>query len=235
MSENVSEKAVIAIDGPAGAGKSVVARRVAESLGATLLDTGAIYRTLALEAERQGVPWDDQHALAEIAGDLPIAFRLVDGENRVYLREVDVSSQIRTPHISSGASRVSALPAVRAALMEMQRVFAARTSVVAEGRDMGTVVFPSATVKIFLTASSAVRAERRFAQLHEAGRSELTLEEVREQQDARDRADSERAVAPLRAADDALVVDTSEMDLEEVIAHVLMLCRRGGEARVPHE
>ncbi|MBW2731928.1 MAG: (d)CMP kinase [Deltaproteobacteria bacterium] len=225
MRESKAEKVVIAIDGPAGVGKSVVARRVAESLGATLLDTGAIYRTLALEAERQSVAWDEEEQLAGLARDLAIAFQLVDGENRVFLGGEDISSQIRTPHISSGASRVSAFPAVRGALMEMQRAFAARTSVVAEGRDMGTIVFPGATAKIFLTASAAVRAQRRFEQLRRGGRMESSLEEVRQQQDARDLADSERAVAPLRAADDALVVDTSEMPLEGVIARVLVICR----------
>jgi cytidylate kinase len=213
---------VIAIDGPAGSGKSTVARRVAQALGIMLLDTGAIYRSLALRARELGVAWDDAGALAALCERLELAFSLEGEHNRVLLDGRDVSDAIRTPEISRGASRVSALPEVRAALLDRQRRFAACGSLVAEGRDIGTVVFPSARPKVFLSASPEVRARRRHAELLAAGRA-VAFEEVLREQIARDAADAGRAAAPLRAAADAVTVDTSELEIEEVVARILAL------------
>ncbi len=217
-SEDASRRgraAVVAIDGPAGAGKSTVARALAERLGFSLLDTGAIYRTLALAAVRRGVALADGAALADLAQGLPIAF---DG-TRVLLADEDVSVLIRAPEVSRDASTVSAHGGVRAALLDIQRRLAARGRVVVEGRDIGTVVLPDAPVKFFLTARPEVRARRRFDELVARGVAvdlDRTLAEIID----RDRRDEERAVAPLRRADDAELVDTSELDLEQVIAHM---------------
>ena len=212
----------IVIDGPAGSGKSTVARRVAQSLDITLLDTGAIYRAVALAARRAGVAWHDGGHLAGVAAGLQLEFRLEGERNRVLLGGEDVSDAIREPQISSGASQVSALPEVRRALLELQRGFAARGPLVAEGRDLGTVVFPDAALKIFLLARPEERARRRAAELASAGRP-APVEQVRREQDARDSADSGRAVAPLRAAPDAITVDTSDLSIDEVVARVLAL------------
>jgi cytidylate kinase len=225
MSETkLSEHLVVAIDGPAGSGKSTVARRVAEALACTLLDTGALYRSLALLARERGVPWDDGPALTALAGEMAVSFRREGDRNRVFLGpargERDVSDDIRTPEVSLGASRVSAIAEVRAALLEVQRDFARRGSLVAEGRDMGTVVFPDAQVKVFLVADPEVRARRRYRELREAGR-DVSFEQVLSEQLARDEADSGREVAPLRPAADARSIDTSAMSIDEVVAAVL--------------
>lgn len=217
---------IVAIDGPAGAGKSTIARLVAERTGATLLDTGAIYRALALAARRSGIGWDREAALAELADSLALAFRLEGGLNRVFLGEEDVTSAIRTPEIARGASAVSALPAVRAALLEMQRAFARRGAVVAEGRDIGTVVFPEAGTKVFLIADEEARAARRLADLRAAGDEQTSLEEVLAAQRARDAADSGRAVAPLKPAADACHVDSTGLGIDEVVEAVLVLVGR---------
>jgi CMP/dCMP kinase len=214
----------IVIDGPAGSGKSTVARRVAQALGITLLDTGAIYRAVALAARRAGVAWNDGGHLAGVAAGLQLEFRLEGERNRVLLAGEDVTDAIREPQISSGASQVSALPGVRRALLALQRGFAARGSLVAEGRDLGTVVFPDAGLKVFLSARPDERARRRALELAAAGRP-VPVEQVRRDQDARDEADSSRAVAPLRAAPDAFTVDTSDLSLDEVVARVLELTR----------
>ncbi|PID37874.1 MAG: cytidylate kinase [Deltaproteobacteria bacterium] len=214
---------IVAIDGPAGAGKSTIAKLVAERLGATLLDTGAIYRGLALAARREGIAWDDEEGLAALAAKLPLRFQLRDGENHVLLADDDISAVIRTPEISSGASQVSGLPQVRAALLEMQRRFADRGSVVAEGRDIGTVVFPGASVKVFMNADERARARRRLGDLRASGDEETTLEQVLEAQQRRDAADSGRAVAPLVPADDATQLDTSGLTVEQTVEAVLAL------------
>lgn len=214
----------IVIDGPAGSGKSTVARRVAQALGITLLDTGAIYRTVALAARRAGVAWNDGGHLAGVAAGLQLQFRLEGERNRVLLAGEDITDAIREPQISSGASQVSALPEVRRALLALQRGFAARGSLVAEGRDLGTVVFPDAALKVFLSARPDERARRRALELASAGRP-VEVEQVRRDQDARDQADSSRAVAPLRAAPDAVTVDTSDLSIDEVVARVLELAR----------
>jgi cytidylate kinase len=220
---------VVAIDGPAGSGKSTVARRVAEALACTLLDTGALYRSLALLARERGVPWDDGPALAALAREMVVGFRRDGDRNRVLLEteqgERDVSDGIRTLEVSLGASRVSAIAEVRAALLELQRDFARRGALVAEGRDMGTVVFPQARVKVFLVADPEVRARRRHRELLQAGR-EVSFEQVLSEQLERDEADSGRAVAPLRPAPDARSIDTSAMSIDEVVAAVLDLVPR---------
>jgi cytidylate kinase len=211
-----SRRLVVAIDGPAGAGKSTTARLLAERLGYSLLDTGAIYRTLALLARREGTAWDDGPAVARLAHGLDIGFALRDGVNRVLLRGVDITAEIRTPEISDGASRVSALPEVRAALLDLQRRLGAAGGVVVEGRDIGTVVFPDAGAKFFLTATADERARRRVVELRAAGRTvdaEQTLAELR----ARDHRDSTRAVAPLRRADDAVEIDSSALAADAVV------------------
>jgi cytidylate kinase len=219
------KRPVVAIDGPAGAGKSTVARKVAERLDYVLLDTGALYRTVALAAERRGVSWDDAAALATFAADLA-AKRAVQleraegGALRVLLAGEDVSGLIRSQSIGQGASKVSAVPGVRAALLSLQRTAGEAGGVVLEGRDIGTVVFPDAEVKLFLTASVEVRAQRRFDELVERG-DMPEIAQVRAEVIERDHRDSTRAVAPLRQAADALVVDSSTLDVEQVVAHVI--------------
>ncbi len=213
---------VIVLDGPAGSGKSTVARRVAHALGITLLDTGAIYRSLALVARRAGVDWGDAEKLAGLARGLGLAFQLEGERNRVLLEGEDISAAIREPEISRGASQVSALPPVRAALLELQRGFADRGPLVAEGRDLGTVVFPGARLKVFLTAAPEERAARRALELRQAGHA-VEAGQVLREQNARDAADAGRAVAPLRAAEDAITLDTTGLGLDAVVARVLEL------------
>jgi CMP/dCMP kinase len=208
---------IVAIDGPAGAGKSTAAKRLAARLGYAFLDTGAIYRTLALIGGRRGLDWGDAAALASLAEKLGIVF--VPGEsgvNRVLAEGEDVTADIRTPEISDGASRVSAHPPVRAALLGLQRRLAAAGSLVAEGRDMGTVVFPDAPAKFFLTASPAERARRRAQELAAAGRP-ADPDAVLQEMLARDRRDTTREVSPLRCAADALLIDSEGMSPEEVV------------------
>ncbi|MCA9671083.1 MAG: (d)CMP kinase [Myxococcales bacterium] len=212
--------AVIAIDGPAGSGKTTVSRRVADALGFTLLDTGAIYRALALTAKRRGVSWDDGEALGGLARELAVSFRRDGERNVVLLGDEDVSTAIRTPEMSSGASQVSRHGPVREALLELQRDFARHGPVVAEGRDMATVVFPDAELKVYLDAELDVRARRRFDERIERGES-VRFEEVLASAEQRDAADSGRDVAPLRAADGAYHLDTSSMTLDEVVEAVL--------------
>lgn len=211
---------LIAIDGPAGSGKSTVAKRVAEALGCSLLDTGAIYRSLALLARDAQVAWSDGVRLAQLAAGMRLTFR----PDRVLLDDQDVTAAIRAPEISMGASQVSALPEVRAALLEHQRAAARSGPLVAEGRDMGTVVFPDAPVKVFLRADPSVRAKRRQLELAAANR-QVSLEQVLSEQNRRDTADASRAVAPLRPAADATIIDTSEMSIDEVVQAVLALVR----------
>ncbi|HET7785659.1 MAG TPA: (d)CMP kinase [Myxococcales bacterium] len=219
---------IVAIDGPAGAGKSTVARQLARRLGFSMIDTGAIYRSVALEALRRGIAWDDDEALRQMLVEgLGLEFR----GDRVLLHGGDVSEAIRTPEISRGASVVSARPVVRKELLQLQRNLgrAATRGAVLEGRDIGTVVFPDAEVKFFLTASDEARAGRRHAELLERGLS-VPLSEVLADQRRRDRDDSERAIAPLRPADDAIRVETTGLDLNEVVER----CFREAFARLTH-
>lgn len=219
------ENAVIAVDGPAGAGKSTVAQRLAERLGGIRLDTGAIYRTVALVARERDLSWDDGPALGKLAGELPLRFLPATGGQRVQLGDRDITKEIRTPEVSRGASRVSQHAPVRAALMALQRELASQGLVVAEGRDMGTAVFPDAPVKFFLTASDEVRARRRWQELRETG-TELAFEEVLADQRQRDAEDSQRAESPLRQASDALVVDSTGLDIDQVVEHMARIVHR---------
>jgi cytidylate kinase len=211
----------VAIDGPAGAGKSTVARRLADRLGFTLVDTGALYRAVALAARRAGVAWDDEPNAVLVAQRLQASRSLVlvpdaDKGVRVMLDGSDVSDDIRTADMGMGASRVSAIAGVRAALLGLQRQAGEKGGVVLEGRDIGTVVFPDAEAKFFLTASPEVRAKRRYDELIQRGqRADLavTLAEVK----ARDENDTNRAIAPLRRADDAVLVDSSNRTVEEIV------------------
>jgi cytidylate kinase len=206
---------VIAIDGPAGAGKSTVARAVAAELGFTYLDSGAMYRCVALAALEAGVDLDDGNALGSLAEGLEVGF---DGR-RVLLAGRDVSDTIRTPPVTAAASRVSVHPRVRAAMVERQRQLIAGGSYVAEGRDIGTVVSPEAPLKVFLTASDEERARRRAAESGEP------VEAVLEAQRRRDARDSEREHGALRAAEDAVELDTTGLALEEVVGRVVDLAR----------
>jgi cytidylate kinase len=208
---------IVAIDGPAGAGKSTAARLLAARLGYALLDTGAIYRSMALRARECGVAWDDGAGVAALADGIDIAFRMEGAINRVTLNGQDVTTAIRTPEISDGASRVSALPEVRAALLGLQRRIGAAGGVVVEGRDIGTVVFPDAEAKFFLTASTDERARRRAAELTAAGKP-VDTDQTKAEIIARDTRDSTRAAAPLRKADDAIEVDSSALSPDAVVA-----------------
>jgi cytidylate kinase len=210
---------VVAIDGPAGAGKSTTARLLAAKLGYDLLDTGAIYRVMALLSKRAGVSWEDGKGVAALATGLDLRFQLEGGVNHVLVGGADVTTDIRAPEMSDGASRVSALPEVRAALLDLQRRLGAQGGVVVEGRDIGTVVFPTAGAKFFLTANAEERARRRVAELRAAGRPadfETTLAEMQ----ARDQRDSTRDVAPLKQADDAVAIDSSGMTIDEVVSRM---------------
>ncbi|KRT55966.1 (d)CMP kinase [endosymbiont of Ridgeia piscesae] len=211
---------VITVDGPSGSGKGTIAQRVAQSLGWHFLDSGAIYRALGLYAEQQGVGSEEVDALAALARTMPLNFR----QDEVLLDGKEISALIRTEAVGNAASKVAAIPEVREALLEWQREFARAPGLVADGRDMGTVVFPNAEVKIFLTASPEERALRRYKQLKEKGLSAnlagLTVE-IRE----RDERDCNRAVAPLKAAFDALELDSTEMDVDAVYASVMARVR----------
>lgn len=213
---------IVAIDGPAGAGKSTASRRVAERLGFAMVDTGAIYRTVALAATRGGLALDDDARLGALLPTLAIRFAPAErpgAGQRIFLGDEDVSAEIRTPPLSLGASKVSARPVVRAGLLELQRRLALapeNRGAVLEGRDIGTVVFPDADAKFFLVATAEERARRRHAELQAKGEPQ-SYEAVLADQRQRDRDDMERAIAPLRPADDAVVLDTGGTTLEVVV------------------
>ena len=216
---------IITIDGPSGSGKGTVSRAVAAALGFRLLDSGALYRLVALAAHRRGLPLEDGAALGRVAETLQARFGTgPDGEEAVWLDGQEVTRELRTEQTGNGASRVAALPEVRCALLERQRAFAEPPGLVADGRDMGTVVFPQAALKIFLTASPQERAQRRYKQLKEKGvaanLAALSLEIAE-----RDRRDMSRAVAPLVASADAVAVDTTGLAIDTVVARVLAIAR----------
>lgn len=206
----------IAIDGPAGAGKSTIARQLAAKLGYIYVDTGALYRAVGVNAMRKGMDTKNAQQVTSILGETKVSLRFVDGEQRVFLGEEDVSLAIRTPEASMAASNVSAIPAVREFLFDLQRNIAKENDCLMDGRDIGTVVLPEAQVKIFLTASAEVRAKRRYDELLAKG-MKAEYNKVLEEMIQRDYQDSHRAIAPLKQADDAVLVDTSEMNLEQVL------------------
>jgi len=210
---------VVTIDGPSGAGKTTVSKRVAETAGMIRVDTGAMYRAVAFAARSFGVPWNDPVRLGTIARELDISFRTVDGVSRVFLSGDDVSGAIRTPEMSMGASAVSVHGAVREALVAKQREMAREGGVVLEGRDTGTVVFPDAEVKFFLDAAAAVRARRR--QLEISPPDAQSFEEVLRDVLRRDVQDSMRERSPLRVPDGAVYIDTTTMTVDEVVGEML--------------
>jgi cytidylate kinase len=211
---------IVAIDGPSGAGKSTLAKHLAKELGFMYMDTGAMYRALALKVLRQAVDLADDAAMGRLVARTAIDLKESSGKLQVFLDGEEVSALIRTPEISQMASKASALPAVRQRMLELQRALGDKGSVVAEGRDIGTVIFPQAEVKIFLDASVDERARRRFEELRAAGRDadfSQTLAEMEE----RDKRDSERDLAPLRRAEDAVTIDSSVLDAEAVARQVV--------------
>ena len=214
----------IAIDGPAGAGKSSAARGTAKALGVLYVDTGAMYRAMGLWFLRAGVSPDDAETISRECGGVEISLKYVDGEQRIFLGGEDVSEAIRTEEVGNMASAVSVYPAVRTRLVEMQQEIARRNDVVMDGRDIGTVVLPDAEVKIYLTASVEVRAERRRLELAAKG-DDRTLEEVIEEISERDYRDTHRETSPLKQADDAVLLDSSNLDRDQVIGRILEIVR----------
>ena len=219
---------IIAIDGPAGSGKSTIAKRVARMLGFHYLDTGAMYRCIALYAIEHGIGFDDAAALEPVAREVPIVFSHEPGNpvaSAVSFDGVDVTAAIRTPEVDKAVSPVSAIPEVRTALVEQQRRIAAHDDIVMEGRDIGTVVLPKADVKIFLTASAEVRAKRRFDELQQKG-DKTPYAQILAETKQRDKQDSERAIAPLKQAVDAVLLDTSGDTVEQSVNAILDIVRR---------
>ncbi|HEY1370937.1 MAG TPA: (d)CMP kinase [Candidatus Binatia bacterium] len=211
---------IVAIDGPAGAGKSTVAKRLAKTLGYTYMDTGAMYRAFALKAARDAIELENEGALRASLAATNIELHEGARGPEVVLDGRDVAGEIRTPELSQAASKVSALKPVRERMVELQRAMGARGGIVAEGRDIGTVVFPKAEVKVFLTAGSGERARRRFAELKGNGK-EVTLEGTVAEMEQRDRRDREREHAPLRQAEDAIGIDSTGMTVDEVVEQIM--------------
>lgn len=214
----------IAIDGPAGAGKSTIARRAAEELGFVYVDTGAMYRTIALYLLRSGTDIDNEEALSKALSDMKIAIDYQNGVQQMYLNGEDVTSLIRSEEVSEMASRSSAKPAVRARLLELQRSLASKYDVLMDGRDIGTVILPDAQLKIYLTASPETRALRRYKEIKGRG-EEADLAEIEKEIRERDYRDMHRETAPLKQAEDAVYLDTSHMTIDEVIGRIKELVR----------
>ena len=215
----------IAIDGPAGAGKSTIARRAAAEMGFIYVDTGALYRSVAYYCITKGADVKDREKIAALLPEISPELRFIDGVQHVFVNGEDVSGNIRTPEVSLGASSVSAYPEVRAFLFDLQRKIAADNNVIMDGRDIGTVVLPNAQVKIFLTASPEERAKLRYEELTQKG-EKVSYEKVLQDMIARDKQDSERAIAPLRPAPDAVKLDSSGNTIEQSIAEILAIVRR---------
>lgn len=209
----------VAIDGPAGAGKSTIAKAAAKELGFIYVDTGALYRAIAYNAVTKGVI-DDTQKIIDMLTDTNVELKYVDGVQAVYLNGDDVSAYIRTPEISMGASKVSAIPQVREFLLNLQRDIAQKNNVIMDGRDIATVVLPNADVKIFLFASPECRAQRRYKELMEKG-EDVTLEDVLADVNQRDYQDSHRDIAPLKPSEDSVMADTSKLNLEESIQLII--------------
>ena len=219
---SMSDIPVLTIDGPSGSGKGTLAQQMAEKLGWHYLDSGAIYRVLAQAALKHQIDLTDETALASIAGQLDVQFVLKDGQLQVVLEDEDVSLLIRSELAGNAASKVAAFPAVRSALLQRQRDFCQPPGLVTDGRDMGTVVFPDAPYKVFLTASAKVRAERRYKQLKEKG-IDSNLSDLVAEISERDERDTQREVAPLRPADDAVILDSTQLGIEAVLEKVSAL------------
>ena len=217
---------VLTIDGPSGSGKGTISRRVADALGWRLLDSGALYRAVGYAAGAAGLDLSDEEAVTRCAQSTRIRFQpSTDGQDtRVLVNGHDATDELRTETAGAAASAIASIPAVRQALVELQLGFRKAPGLVADGRDMGTVIFPDAAHKVFLTASAAERAKRRYKQLKEKGLS-VTLSGLQREIEARDARDASRAVAPLKPADDAVLVDTTGMPIDEVVAKVLAVVR----------
>lgn len=214
----------VAIDGPAGAGKSTIAKAAAKELGFIYVDTGALYRTVGVNALRNKVNMESDEDIASVLPSTQVQLKFVDGEQRMYLNGEDVSSEIRLPEASMAASRVSAVPKVREFLFDLQRDLAKKNNCIMDGRDIGTVVLPDAKVKIFLTASPECRADRRYKELCQKG-VEVNYDDVLSDIVKRDYNDSHRAVAPLKPAEDSVYLDTSELDLQQSIDAVINIIK----------
>ncbi len=211
----------VAIDGPAGAGKSTISKAAAKELGFIYIDTGALYRTVGLNAMRKKADLESAESIEKtLTNDLSVELRFIDGEQRMFLNGEDVSLSIRTPEASMAASKVSAVPAVRKYLFDLQKKLAKENDCIMDGRDIGTVVLPDAKVKIFLTASPESRAKRRFEELLEKG-MDVKFEDVLTDMKQRDYNDSHRAIAPLKPAEDAILLDTSGFELEKSVALII--------------
>lgn len=223
---------VVTIDGPAGAGKSTVAKLAARRLGYLYVDTGALYRAVAWQASRLGLGPDDPGAVEAMMDAMDLRMEPAEGGVRVWVDGVDATADLRTPAISQLASSLSALPGVRQRLMEMQRGFGRRTSVVVEGRDTGTVIFPHAHCKVYLDADLRERARRRLGDLRRTGHP-ATIEDVIADVRARDERDMGRDIAPLRPAEDAQVVDTTGLTIEQVVDRIVVLARAAAEREDP--
>ena len=219
-SANAKSVIVIAIDGPSGAGKGTLSQLVAKRLGYHLLDSGALYRLVALSAIKQAADLQDEQTIADIASQLQVRFDVTGDATRVVLAEEDVTDPIRHERVSMSASVVAAYPSVRAALLQRQKDFAQAPGLVADGRDMGTTVFPKAQVKVFLTASAEARAERRYKQLTQKGAAVDMAALIKDIKDRDDR-DTNRASSPLKPADDALVLDSTSLSIEQVLSAIL--------------